>query len=127
MAGERIVPSLVGSLKELGGDRRESEVFHLPGSPDPITPSLHILILVVVVSAFIALVCLSLAVISTCPFLPSVFPSNWPPLPCALPPSLICGSVWQAVAVCPSRLFTRAALSHQSLQPLPGQPARGAA
>lgn len=49
MAGERIVPPLCGSQKELAGvDRRESEVFYLSGSSDPITPSLHIVVLVVV-------------------------------------------------------------------------------
>lgn len=69
-----------------GGDRRESEVFYLSGSPDPVTPSLHIVVLVVVASGFIASVCLSLAVISICPFLPSVFSSSWSPLPSLIAP-----------------------------------------
>lgn len=54
-------------------DGRGPGIFHLSVSPDPITPSLHIGVLVVVAPGFIALVCLSLAVISVCSFLPSVF------------------------------------------------------
>lgn len=125
MTGERIVPSLCGSQKELGGDRRESDVFYLSGSPDPITPSLHIVVLVVVASGFIAPVCLSLAVISICPFLPSVFSSNWSPLPSLIAPLLICGSVWQAVAVSPPPVFTQPAYGSPQSSVTPAT-ARGA-
>lgn len=103
-----------------GRDRRESEVFHLSGSPDPITPSLHIVVLVVVASGFIALVCLSLAVISTCPFLSSVFSSNWSPLPtliASLPYLWLCladSGSQSSHAVYPASMWQPSVISHSS-------------
>lgn len=91
-------------------DKRGPEVFYLSGSPDPITPSLHVGGLVVVAPGFTALVCLSLAVISICPFLPSVFFFQLVSITLFyFPPFLICHPVWRTVAVCPSALFTQSA------------------
>lgn len=91
-------------------DGRGPEVFYLSGSPDPITPSLHIGVLVVVPPGFIALVCLSLAVISICPSLPSVFLFQLVSITLSyFSLFLICHSVWQTVVVSPSVLFTQSA------------------
>lgn len=92
-------------------DEREPEVFYLSGSPDPITPSLHIVVLVLVPPGSIALVCLSLAVISIYPFLPSVFFFQLVSITLSYlpPPFLICRPVWRTVAVSPSMLFTQSA------------------
>lgn len=95
---------------ELRGAGRGPEVFYLSGSPDPITSSLHIGILVVVAPGFMAFVCLPLAVISICLFLPSVFFFQLVSITLYyFHPFLICHPVWQAVAVSPSVLFTQLA------------------
>lgn len=109
-----------------GGGQEGSEVFYLSGSADPITPSLHIGVLVVVASGSIALVCLSLAVISIRPFLPSVFFSQLVSITLScFPPLLICRSVWQTVAVSPSPLFTQSAYGSPQSSVTPAT-ARGA-
>lgn len=132
MAGERIVPPLCGSQKELGrGDRRESEVFYLSGSPDPITPSLHIVVLVVV---GFWLYCSCLFVFGC--YLKMSFPSiclSFQLVSISLsdcPPSLsvaLSGRLWQSVLACCLPSQHMAAFSHQSLQPLPEEPGRGSA
>lgn len=107
------------------GWKGDQSLFYLSGSSDPIIPSLHFRVLVVVAPGFIACVCLSLAIISICPFLPSVFFSQLVSITlCYFPPFLICHLVWQSVLphCLPSQHMAR--LSHQSLQPLPEEPGR---
>lgn len=96
--------------EEAERDRRGPEVFYLSGSPDPITPSLHVRVLVVVAPGFIACVCLSLDVISICPFLPSVFFFQLVSITLSyFPLFLICRPVWQTLVVSRSALFTQSA------------------
>lgn len=124
MAGERL--SLLSvvlrrSWGGTGGDQR-SFIFQAVLTPSP----LHIGVLVVVASGSIALVCLSLAVISIRPFLPSVFFSQLVSITLScFPPLLICRSVWQTVAVSPSALFTQSAYGSPQSSVTPAT-ARGA-
>jgi len=130
VAGEKILSALGGSRKELrrtGGDQR-SFIFQAVVTPSPLHSTSESLWwwLLALLPLFVCLWLLSQYVLS----FHLSFSCNWSPLPSRISPRslsvALSGALWQSVVPCclPSRHM--AGLSHQSLEPVPEEPGRGA-
>lgn len=129
MAGEKVVPALHGSQKELGGtggDQR-SFIFQAVLTPSPLHFMSESLLwcLLALLPVFVCLWLLSQYMLS----FHLSFSSNWSPLHSFISPHslsvALSGRLWWSVVLrcLPSQHM--AGLSHQSLEPVPEEPGRG--